>query len=357
VGRKRRRSKRGSSGSGLVGFSVVVVVLLVAVGQSEWLTVLAVLALLTAFFGWLVWFLVRRAGPRTPAAQQLAQRFGQVPAMSGGQFEVFVADVVRAMGYQATVLGGSGDQGVDIIATKDGQRVAVQCKNYRKPVGNKPVQEVFAGARHHRCNQAWVVAPVGYTKGAFELARSVGVLLFDANSIRKWIGAVGESEQAKAASAEEADGLEGDSQEEARGQAARSKGAVERRYAGRQKQAQAESPERPTPSPAETKLRINAEGERGTERYEKWLGTCRRCTETVQEFSDRQRAGKLPPASPEQTSWLRLVQQTDKTFETALDQMDRIEERYLGLISEDKLLRRAELVDKYSEIRDRIKQS
>lgn len=81
----------------------------------------------------------------------------------------------------------SGDQGVDVILQATDGRIAVQCKNYRKAVGNKPVQEVYAGARHHRCQHAWVVAPSGYTKGAYELARSVGVLLFDANSMDRWI--------------------------------------------------------------------------------------------------------------------------------------------------------------------------
>jgi HJR/Mrr/RecB family endonuclease len=54
-------------------------------------------------------------------------------------------------------------------------------------VGNRPVQEVFAGARHHRCVEACVVAPGGYTRGAIALARSTGVSLFDADSIRQWI--------------------------------------------------------------------------------------------------------------------------------------------------------------------------
>jgi restriction system protein len=76
---------------------------------------------------------------------------------------------------------------VDIIAVVGNQRVAIQCKNYKKPVGNRPVQEVYTGARHHGCQQKWVVAPAGFTKGAVDLARSVGVVLFDANSIRAGI--------------------------------------------------------------------------------------------------------------------------------------------------------------------------
>jgi hypothetical protein len=110
-----------------------------------------------------------------------------VKHMSGGQFEVFVASILRSLGYRITVLGGSGDQGVDVIAAAGNERIAIQCKNYRKRVGNKPVQEVYAGARHHRCTDAWVVAPEGFTKGAVTLARSVGVSLYDASSLQNWI--------------------------------------------------------------------------------------------------------------------------------------------------------------------------
>lgn len=103
--------------------------------------------------------------------------------MSGSQFEMFVAEILRAVGYQATVLGGSGDQGVDVIAIGNDQKIAIQCKNYAKPVGNKPVQEVYAGAVHHRCNKAMVIAPMGFTKGAEALAESVHVDLHDWNYV------------------------------------------------------------------------------------------------------------------------------------------------------------------------------
>lgn len=41
----------------------------------------------------------------------------------------------------------------------------------------------------------WVIAPNDYTKGAHELAKSVGVLLCNADSIRAWIKAVDEGEK------------------------------------------------------------------------------------------------------------------------------------------------------------------
>ena len=160
---------------------------------------------LAALFGWLLtigialsiawaaWYLWRRL--RTPTAKELSRRFEAVRSMSGAEFEVFVADLFGALGHKAVVLGGSGDQGVDVIVNRGGERIAVQCKNHKKAVGNKPVQEVYAGARHHRCAEACVVAPAGYTKGATALASSTGVSLYDADSIRRWIRKVDKLEK------------------------------------------------------------------------------------------------------------------------------------------------------------------
>jgi hypothetical protein len=107
--------------------------------------------------------------------------------MSGIEFEHYMANVFEALGYDATVLGGTGDQGVDLLLRKDHELVAVQCKNYGQRIGNKPVQEVFAGARHRGAHQAWVVAPAGFTRGALELARSTEVKLFDSTHIERWL--------------------------------------------------------------------------------------------------------------------------------------------------------------------------
>ncbi len=125
--------------------------------------------------------------PTTPTAMEISRRFESVRSMDGARFEVFVADLFSAMGHRVVLYGGAGDQGVDLIVYFRGERVAVQCKNYARPVGNRPVQEVYAGARHHRCVEAWVVAPAGYTSGARDLAKSTGVSLYDASTIRLWI--------------------------------------------------------------------------------------------------------------------------------------------------------------------------
>jgi restriction system protein len=193
-----RSSRSNDSCGGLVVAAVVLAVLWgwlsSAIEGNAWLGVLMLVGIAAA----VVWLVRRLSGPKTHTARELAGRFELVRAMSGPQFEAFVADLFRAMGHRATVLGGAGDQGVDVIVDYEGKRVAVQCKNYKRAVGNKPVQEVYAGARHHGCEQAWVVAPAGYTRGARELARSTGVSLFAADSIGRWIGHVDKLERQRA---------------------------------------------------------------------------------------------------------------------------------------------------------------
>lgn len=123
----------------------------------------------------------------SPSESHLRIQFQNVPKMSGVEFERYMAELYRAIGFHVTLLGGSGDQGVDLLLRDGRQSVAVQCKNHQRAVGNTPVQQVFAGQRHYRATQAWVVAPQGFTKNAFALARSTGVELFDYRSIDKWI--------------------------------------------------------------------------------------------------------------------------------------------------------------------------
>jgi hypothetical protein len=137
--------------------------------------------------------------PLRPASSRGAsRRFAAVRSMNGAEFEVFMTDLFRAPGHKAVVLGGAGDQGVDIVVNRRGERVAVQCKNHKKAVGNKPVQEVYAGAKHHRCMEACVVAPAGYTRGATEVGKSTGVSLYDGDEIRRWIKKVDALERERA---------------------------------------------------------------------------------------------------------------------------------------------------------------
>jgi restriction system protein len=93
-----------------------------------------------------------------------------VDDMSGVEFEEFVAAQLRTVGWGVTHTASTGDYGVDLVAQKDGTRMAVQCKRQAKAVGVAAVQQVVSGARQHGCNRAVVVTNQAFTKAARQLA-------------------------------------------------------------------------------------------------------------------------------------------------------------------------------------------
>ena len=74
-------------------------------------------------------------------------------------------------------MGGSGDQGVDLIVESNGKRIAVQAKGYLHAVSNKAVQEAYTGMVHHRCCACVVITNSRFTSSARELAASTNCML------------------------------------------------------------------------------------------------------------------------------------------------------------------------------------
>lgn len=101
----------------------------------------------------------------------------EISKMSGYEFEHHCALLLRESGFEVTVTQASGDQGVDIVAKKNGDVMAVQCKRQESPVGNKAVQEVSSGRRHYGAHYAVVVTNSTFTQAAKELARTNDVFL------------------------------------------------------------------------------------------------------------------------------------------------------------------------------------
>jgi restriction system protein len=104
--------------------------------------------------------------------------------MTGEEFEEFCADILRGNGYtNVEVTKASGDHGVDILASKDGLRYAIQCKRYSKSVGNKAIQEAYSGKDIYKADVAVVMSNMDFTSQAIDDARKLGVELWDRNKI------------------------------------------------------------------------------------------------------------------------------------------------------------------------------
>ena len=100
--------------------------------------------------------------------------------MDGYQFEYQCAEILKRNGFsRVQVTQSSGDQGVDIIAHKHRKKYGIQCKYYSYPVGNKAVQEAYAGANFYDCDKAMVMTNLTFTRSATELAQKLEVELWD----------------------------------------------------------------------------------------------------------------------------------------------------------------------------------
>jgi HJR/Mrr/RecB family endonuclease len=108
--------------------------------------------------------------------------------MQGIEFENFLADVFLELGYRVETTKVTGDQGVDLIASKNAGAIAIQAKGYPSSVvGNKAVQEAHAGMSFYGCHLAVVITNSTFTSGARELAERIGCQLIDREQLSSLI--------------------------------------------------------------------------------------------------------------------------------------------------------------------------
>ena len=113
-------------------------------------------------------------------------RSQQPMAANGIEFENYVCARLEEQGAVVSRTPKTGDFGVDLVVELHDLRYAVQCKDYRRPVGVKAVQEVSAGARHYRCDYGVVVSNGEFTDPARELAASLKIALLNVSEVEKF---------------------------------------------------------------------------------------------------------------------------------------------------------------------------
>lgn len=83
--------------------------------------------------------------PLEPAASQ--QEFVyDLDAMSGHDFEAAMIHVFEKMGYKTHRGKLANDEGRDIVLTKNGRVVVVECKHQKASVGRPVVQKLHSAA-------------------------------------------------------------------------------------------------------------------------------------------------------------------------------------------------------------------
>ena len=108
-----------------------------------------------------------------------------VDMMNGSEFESFVCEMYKRMGYSAEVTKQTGDQGLDVIAERNGNRIGIQAKCYSGTVGNSAVQEAVAGKNYYHCDKVVVITNNYFTQSAVELAKANDVILWNRDILKE----------------------------------------------------------------------------------------------------------------------------------------------------------------------------
>ncbi len=179
----RKKSRRQAKPTELiVGYVVVGIGLLAAggfvVSQNIIVPFVTLLTCALALVGvWFYYFVYLKEQARREALVQLS--IDEVDKMTGVEFENYVEALLRRDGYKTETTATSGDYGVDLVAIKDGRRIAIQCKRYTKNIDQKAVREVYAGMTKYQCGLGMVITNRHFTKHAIDLAGSTNCILID----------------------------------------------------------------------------------------------------------------------------------------------------------------------------------
>ena len=102
--------------------------------------------------------------------------------MTPREFEEAVAARLRQEGYTTELGKGTGDYGVDVFATRDGLRYAVQAKMFggtSRPVNRQMVMELHGAAGYFDCAGAMLATDGRVLADASEVAQKLGIRIID----------------------------------------------------------------------------------------------------------------------------------------------------------------------------------
>src|SRR5271169_5743284 len=116
---------------------------------------------------------------------------GVVRGMGWRDFESLICGALRHEGYRVDERRGSGPNGeIDLIATRAGKRLLIQCKHWKTGQVGASVIRDLNGVVEARCADGGIVVTGGtFTKEARDLARGCRIRLIGGESLQQIIAA------------------------------------------------------------------------------------------------------------------------------------------------------------------------
>lgn len=104
-------------------------------------------------------------------------------------FERVISRLLQAEGFEnVRLVGGSGDHGADLLATKYGKRWLFQAKHWRRPVGLDVAKETLEAISDYNAQVAVIVSARGFEAQMFDYQRTlmsqkINLQLWDADTL------------------------------------------------------------------------------------------------------------------------------------------------------------------------------
>ncbi len=108
--------------------------------------------------------------------------------MDGYQFEDYISNLFRRLGFEVEATNYSNDGGVDLVATYKQPiflgKYIIQCKNWIGPVGQPEVRDLYGVVMDQRANKGILITPSDYTQQAYDFANGKNIELINGNILQ-----------------------------------------------------------------------------------------------------------------------------------------------------------------------------
>lgn len=172
-----RHYRRRRSGNGVVPLILIAVVAQSYGFTADMASTLLIYAVIVAAAATLMILLIKmwRWRQRTTAHNSMLA----VDAMTGLEFERYVAALLKRQGFARIKLTERYDLGVDIIACKSGVKWGIQVKRSSGLVGVAAVRQVVTALQYYGCDSAMVISNAYFSQNAIKLAHCNACVLVD----------------------------------------------------------------------------------------------------------------------------------------------------------------------------------
>lgn len=110
----------------------------------------------------------------------IAKKVEQLYELTPREFEEWTANLFNSLGYEKiTLTPQSNDKGIDVLAEKNGMKIAVQCKKFKGLVVSPDIQKFIGAIKYAEVDKGFLITTGTYSVEAEKMAISSSIEIYD----------------------------------------------------------------------------------------------------------------------------------------------------------------------------------